>query len=269
MDCPKCGAPNPENADTCAYCGNKTWDDAPERIRGFNFGAFTLTWLWAFGHRLDGWGTVMLLLYPFQFWLLGRLMASSIFPLFCILGFPLIILKWILSFYLGFSGNSLAWKKNQKVDIDIYIRDQKLWGLGGAIYICVFFWFMPQLVSIPHSPNKAYYSACVEQLKYISSGMEQEISEKGSLKNIHSVEDVCHHILSGYDKPDKCRGKVKERVEEICVPGSLKFKKIDEKKYEIKAKSNERLRCNICVTETAVSPKKYGPEECAATKCVH
>lgn len=272
MDCPKCDAQAPEKAEKCEYCGTAFFDrdGFPTRLQGFNFGAFTLTWLWAVGHGLDGWGIVMLLLFPFNIIVMVRVAASGgESPLFLL--FPLMmIIKWVLSLHLGCKGNKIVYRAMPNINIHVYEKNQKLWGVGGVVYMLL---FIAAFVIIPppllRSRSKANYIACKEQLKNIASGMEEEISAKGSLKNIHSVEDVCLHILSGYDKPSECRGEVEKRVEEVCLKGSLRFKKIDEKKYEIKAKSNEKIKCNICVTETAVSPAKYGPEECAATKCVH
>jgi hypothetical protein len=109
--------------------------------------------------------------------------------------------------------------------------------------------------------NKASFTACVEQAKNIGTGFEQQISETGSLSGVQSADDVCHHILAGFDSPDGCRGQIAKRVDEVCQAGSLNVYVLDEFKYEIHVTSQGDKPCAICVTEVSVSPSTYG--ECS------
>jgi len=146
--------------------------------------------------------------------------------------------------------------------------------LVGAI---VFVYFLPFIAhtildtyGFHHSRPKAYFTACREQLKNVGSGLEQQIAEKDSLIGIKSEDDVCHHILPGYSKPKKCIGKVKERIYEVCLKDSYNIKIIGKFGYEIRAQSNDKSQCKICVTESAVRPKMYDPTgECTKFSCIH
>jgi hypothetical protein len=146
--------------------------------------------------------------------------------------------------------------------------------LGGVLM-----YFVPNL----HKPgNITKFTACIQQLKNVSIGLQTEMEEQrntscglrtkmekpGNLSKVHSVDDICHHIFPGNDGPETCRGQVVKKINEVCVPGSFKFKKIDELKYEIKAVANDKLKQNICVTETSVRPEKYEKTRQPAA-CIH
>lgn len=143
--------------------------------------------------------------------------------------------------------------------------------LIGAIVFVSLLHFMPHIIlSSFGARSKSNFAACREQVKNIASGLVQQISEKGSLHGIRSEDDVCHHILPGYDKPRECIGKVKERINEICLKDSYSIKILDKYRYEIRAKSDEKSQCNICVTESAWRPKMFDPTgECTKFSCVH
>jgi hypothetical protein len=117
--------------------------------------------------------------------------------------------------------------------------------------------------------GKAVYSGCIQELQNISSGLQQQINEQGNLREVRSIDDVCHHVIAGHDVAKTCRGEILKRVNEICGAGRFKFKKIDNFKYELKAKSNEKMQCRICVTESAAMPTEYEREGCREFRCIH
>jgi hypothetical protein len=142
--------------------------------------------------------------------------------------------------------------------------------VGCIAFVLVALFLTMIIPSYIRSPNKANFTAGALQLKNVSSGLQQQISEKGSLKGIKSEDDVCHHILPGYKNPGDCFGIVKEMINEVCLKNSYSIKIIDEKHFEIRAQSNDKSQCRICVTESAVRPKTYDPGgECRKYSCIH
>ena len=156
-----------------------------------------------------------------------------------------------------------------------YLKSFKWTPLASILIVVIVLFFllhfMPHLIlSSLGARSKSDFAACTQQLKNIASGLEQQISENGSLKGIRSEDDVCHHILTGYDVPKKCIGQVKARIEEICLKDSFKMKVLDKYRYEIRAKSNTKLQCSICVTESAIRPLRHDPGgECGDFTCIH
>ena len=66
-------------------------------VQGWNLGAFWFGWLWAFSHRLIGWGIVTLVF--------GLLPAI----------------------YLGVKGNELAWERRPFRDVEDFRACQRVW----------------------------------------------------------------------------------------------------------------------------------------------
>lgn len=74
----------------------------PDEIKGWNWGAFGLSFIWGISHRV---------------W-------RSFFCLIPILGFP-------ISIYLGVKGNELAWKNDKWISVDAFKKSQKKWKAWG------------------------------------------------------------------------------------------------------------------------------------------
>lgn len=125
MFCNQCGKENQPDANVCAHCGTPiqaavpqapgtvpVQGDVPEEIKGFNFGAFSLNWIWAFAHRLPGLGAAILIL--------------SFIPCvgFINIGFAI---------YLGFKGNELAWKSRPFQSVQQFKDTQRVWAIWGLI----------------------------------------------------------------------------------------------------------------------------------------
>lgn len=81
--------------------------ELPEDLRGFNWGAFFLNWIWGIRHKV-----------PWAWWAL-------------IPGVNIVI-----AFMLGYQGNELAWKNcewEDEVHFDLVEREWAMWGIGIAI----------------------------------------------------------------------------------------------------------------------------------------
>lgn len=75
----------------------------PAEVRGWNWGAFFLTWIWGIGNKV---------------WI----------SLLCLL--PLVNL--VMVFVLGIKGNEWAWKSGNYSDVAQFHKVQKIWGIVGA-----------------------------------------------------------------------------------------------------------------------------------------
>ena len=105
-----------------------------------------------------------------------------------------------------------------------------LLGCFGLIFILLVMAFFPFNL---RSPNLANFTACKETLTNIKTGLEAQLSEKGNLKNIDQYgNQVCHHILAGYNEAKECEnlGLIKKRVDSVCRAG-YKVKILDKNRY--------------------------------------
>ena len=104
-------------------------------------------------------------------------------------------------------------------------------------------------------------TACREQLKNVSIGFQEYISQNGSLKGIRNEDDICQFLIPGAEKPEDCAGDIKDRVENICMDdGTFSVTIVDDLKYEIKAVARDKQKQTICVTEAGIAPDKYKDE---------
>ena len=81
-------------------------DNLPEGIKGFSWGAFLLSWIWAIGNST--W-IGLLALVPY-------------------VGF-------IVSIYLGFKGREMAWQNKRWASVEHFQRVQKQWSFWGVLII--------------------------------------------------------------------------------------------------------------------------------------
>lgn len=87
--------------------------ETPKEIKGWNWGAFSFSWMWGIGNK-----TYLPLL--------------NLIPIFNIV--------WI--FITGFKGNEWAWQKGDYQDIETFKQVQKTWNIAGIaafiIHVLVF-----------------------------------------------------------------------------------------------------------------------------------
>ncbi len=75
-------------------------------VQGWNLAAFWFSWIWAFAHRLTGWGIAILVI--------GFIPGVGIISL-------------ALSIYLGVKGNELAWERRPFRDVEDFRACQRVW----------------------------------------------------------------------------------------------------------------------------------------------
>jgi len=116
--CPKCGKEVSEGARSCPQCGqnlkvgvtpeNTSGQGAsaivPEEVKGWNWGAFGLTWIWGV---FNGVLISLLALIP---------------------GFAVV---W--AFVLGAKGNEWAWRNKQWDSIEHFKSTQRPWNIAGIV----------------------------------------------------------------------------------------------------------------------------------------
>ena len=124
MFCPKCGKETAENHAFCSSCGAPRQGlgttntsgmgplaQIPPEIRGWNWGAFFLGWIWGLGNSV---------------WIA--------------------LLEWVpyvgivMAFVLGAKGNEWAWASKKWGSVEDFKRTQRswaLWGLGVWVAVAV------------------------------------------------------------------------------------------------------------------------------------
>lgn len=84
--------------------GHGEYATIPDEIRGWNWGAFWLSWIWGIFNK----SYISLLVF-------------------------LPILNIIIPFYLGANGNEIAWRNRSWSSIDEFKAEQRKWSIGGWI----------------------------------------------------------------------------------------------------------------------------------------
>lgn len=90
--------------------GHGMYSNVPVELKRWNWGAFWLTWIWGIFNR-------------------SYIALLAFVP----------IVNLIIPFYLGASGNELAWRNNEWMDVQEFNKIQWKWAIGGWIFalICV------------------------------------------------------------------------------------------------------------------------------------
>jgi len=88
-------------------------------VQGWNWGAFVISWIWAFSHQLPGWGVGMLLLN-----------LASWIP---VIGFPFSLIGLGLAIYLGIKGNELAWRQRPFQGLEHFRATERVWRTWGIV----------------------------------------------------------------------------------------------------------------------------------------
>ena len=114
-------------------------------VRRWNWGAFFLTWIWAFAHRLSNWGIA------------GILSWFVPLPIIAPLGFAI---------YLGVRGSELAWSARPFESVEHFRRTERVWAWWGfgvfiafVLLVCLVLWLFPfivlALLVLGHGPSHA------------------------------------------------------------------------------------------------------------------
>lgn len=115
--------------------------------------------------------------------------------------------------------------------------------------VCVFVVVSIMTPGYLRARPRSRFVACESQLEDIKRVIDG-FQWKKPLDQLDPQGDaICNLILAGYDSPEVCKGKVKEKIDQLCAANTFKIKVIDETRYEIKAQSRNEYPCPICVTE--------------------
>lgn len=128
--CRSCGREIEGSAVTCPHCGAgqgvvfQTDPNAiPDGVRGWSWGAFLLTWIWAIGNST--WIGLLALFPPLWF---------------------------IMAIILGIKGREWAWKNARWDSLEHFNRVQRLWSIWGLVLVLGFFLLMALvLIVVPAS----------------------------------------------------------------------------------------------------------------------
>jgi hypothetical protein len=140
--CRGCGKEIHETAPSCPHCGAvqsilRVADGGviPDGIKGWSWGAFFLSWIWAIGNRT--W-IGLLALIPY-------------------VGF-------IMAIVLGFKGREWAWKNKEWESVDHFNRVQKKWSYWGVVIVVGFF-----VVGILAAISIPAYQSYTERARQVES----------------------------------------------------------------------------------------------------
>lgn len=263
MFCPNCGTENQENAQFCSKCGGQmatapaqtappaasvllSPGEVPPEIKGFNFGAFALNFIWAFAHNLIGWGIIILVI--------GLIPVVQIINI----GFAI---------YLGVKGNELAWKKRRFESVQQFKETQRVWNIAGIIVFCTFIPVSIAItgilaaVAIPNfirARETSLFASCRESLSGVRTAEEMYMSDHGVYTDV--PDRLATYMIPGCTNPngDDCKGFVPQRIGMRCKPGSLKINVPEGgMDYQITGTAKTQTECNICVSSKGISPENF------------
>jgi hypothetical protein len=134
--------------------GHGEFAQIPEEIRGWNWGAFWLTWIWGIANKC----------------------YVALFALIPLVGIPAAI-------YLGIKGNELAWRNRYWSDIQEFKATQRSWGIGGFVIAIVIFSLMALQIIHTNKINKRTDKITKQVISIISENKEV----KNLLGNNYSI----------------------------------------------------------------------------------
>ncbi len=91
----------------------------PEEVRGWNWGAFFLSWIWGVGNNV--W-IALLAFIPF--------------------------VNFIMGIVLGIKGNEWAWRNKKWDSIEHFKKTQRTWGIAGIVLIVFSFFIFPIIAAV-------------------------------------------------------------------------------------------------------------------------
>lgn len=231
--CPECGTENnsPLNVQLNQYEGFVK----PVLIKvpgGFNFGAFILGGIWAFGHGLWIHGIVGVLL-------------------FCLPGINL-----LYALYLGFFGNRLAWRKSGSYNVEKFRKNQGKWAWGGVVYLCLVAFLLTKLAQHIIPGDKDHFEICRDRIISIQQGELDYFKDHGEYTD--KMELLDYYIVPDCFKKEGCGNKLGKIVSKSCDNVSIQLSKNNRAPFfVIKGKAKDRRKCSICVSEDKVTPLSF------------
>lgn len=149
----------------------------PEPLRGFNFGAFLLSWIWAIGNR--SW--------------LGLL---ALLP--CV-GF-------FVRFWLGFKGNEMAWRNRRWDSYEQFKKTQMNWMIAGVVIAGIGILLSPIYMAIffpvfARARENARRTACQTHLHQIALAVENYQVDNNGFYPPGSTSEEWQQSLRKYSLP--------------------------------------------------------------------
>lgn len=88
--------------------GHGEYSSVPVEIKGWNWGAFWLTWIWGISNRT-------------------YISFLAFVP----------VINFFIPFYLGSKGNELSWKNREWTDTEKFKEEQKIWTIAGWTFAVI------------------------------------------------------------------------------------------------------------------------------------
>lgn len=125
----------------------------PEELRGWNWGAFFLNWIWAIGNSV--WIGLLALLGP---------------------------IALIMAIILGIKGNEWAWQNRKFESVEQFKKVQKAWAIWGLVLFLIsiifFFVFVMKIITINMDASKQKsieaQQAAAENQRQINAAIQTE-----------------------------------------------------------------------------------------------
>ncbi|MBL8048361.1 MAG: hypothetical protein JNJ45_06730 [Chthonomonas sp.] len=107
-----------------------------EQHRGFNWGAFTFTWIWGFNHRKPGLFALLGLSLAFiPYWQVAHAARNRITAA--------LLVFLLIRIILGCCGNRWAWESGRFESMEKMSSCQTIWGrVGFTVTAVIFVWFL-------------------------------------------------------------------------------------------------------------------------------
>ncbi len=123
--CPTCGAARPASPAAPAATPSP-WPSGNDptllsQVQGWSWGAFALTWIWAFAHRLHAWGAGFVIASFLSFFL-----------------HPLGLVTLAGAIYLGIKGNELAWQQRPFRSLEEFRATERAWTIAAIIVLALY-----------------------------------------------------------------------------------------------------------------------------------
>lgn len=109
-------------------------DTFPKNLKSFNWGAFLMPNIWGFGNGYPITSICLILL-----WLNFIFSPRGSFEYFTISTIGYFIVDLFFTFYWGFKGNRLSWKRKDWDSVDDFESAQRKWAIAGVIFVAISF----------------------------------------------------------------------------------------------------------------------------------
>lgn len=171
------GAPAVENTS-----GQGSHAVVPKEVKGWNWGAFLLTWIWGIGNNVR---QALIVLIPLAGFIMAIVLESepawlgrqrtwgmsgevwiALFLVMPLIGF-------IMAIVLGMKGSEWAWKNKRSVSVEHFRRTQRTWAWWGIGISAVLAGFLAAAIipNIPQEPDWLKTEAALTELHNVQTAV--------------------------------------------------------------------------------------------------